>query len=536
MGNDALTLMLANMRAIAPELALSATILLVIVYDLLLRREHSHRSGWVAMIGVGVSLLLAVRQWGEFGGSVTGVSAFSSVVVVDRFGLLFKILFLAATIVVIGMSLLSGELWRIRAGEYYSLLLTATLGSSFMVSSANLLMLFLALETLSLSSYVLAGYRKGNRQAAETALKYVLFGSVASGVLIYGLSILYGLAGSLQFDAVAEIAPANHAAFMLVMVLLLAGFGFKMSAVPFHFWAPDVYEGAPTPITAFLSVVSKAAGFAALLRLIAPFFDVTSIHPYTASTGGLLANRFDLVSLFWIVAVLTMVLGNFVALRQTDMKRLLAYSSIAHAGYLITAFVAANHAGFQAILFYFVVYFIANLGLFLAVIMIQNRLKTCQIASYRGLIFRSPTLAICMGILLWSLIGLPPSAGFVGKWKLFYAVIQAGGHSAIPYFYYALVLVALATSVVSLYYYIAVLKVMCFYQPESASEQVRLSPVERVALLAFAIPILVIQLNWEPITAFASEAMNARASRTEFVLPHAERVPQVSRVAPGGTQ
>lgn len=497
------------MRAIAPELVLTATALLVIFYDLFLRRENSYRSGRFAMLGTIVAIIVAVQQWPLVSiGSPPGLHAFSGTVIVDRYGLFFKLLFYLATVVVIWLSLHSRELGRIRVGEYYALLICATLAASFLVSSSNLLMLVIALETLSMPSYILAGYRKGVRQAAEASLKYILFGAVASGVLIYGLSLAYGLAGSLQFEAIAGLSQSNMPAFMLIMALLLAGFGFKMSVVPFHFWAPDVYEGAVAPITAYLAVVSKAAGFAVFLRLLAPFFQVDTLLPFGATAGSLLAGRFDLVSMFWVLAVLTMVLGNFVALRQTDIKRLLAYSSIAHAGYLLTAFVASNKSGFHAVLFYFFVYFIANMGIFIAIVIAHNHIRSHAIADYRGLFFRSPTLAVSMALLLWSLIGLPPSAGFVGKWKLFYSVIQEGMRSQIPYFYYVLVLVALITSVVSLYYYISIVRVMCFYRPEERSIGLRLRPVEATVLIAFAAPILAIQIEWEPISELAFKAMN----------------------------
>lgn len=502
---------IANMGAIVPELFLSLAILLVIFYDLFLPKERSHRSAWVALAGVAGALVLSAVQWrvASAAGGMDSALWFSGTIANDRFSIFFKILFYAATAATVLMSRNSAELRGLRAGEYYALLLTATLGAAFMVSSANLLMLVLSFETLSLSSYVLAGYRKGVRQAAEASLKYVLFGSVASGVMLYGISLLYGLAGSLQFDALAQIPSNNYGAFMLTMALVLVGFGFKMSMVPFHFWAPDVYEGSPTAITAYLSVVSKAAGFAALVRLIAPFFGVVSVAPYTSEAdSGMFANQFDLAGLFWIAAVLTMIVGNLVALRQTDIKRLLAYSSIAHAGYLLTAFVSANASGFHAILFYFVVYFIANLGLFMAVILVHNQTETFRIADYRGLFFKSPVFAVCVTVLLWSLIGLPPSAGFVGKWKLFYSVIQRGQVSPNPYFYYSLVLIALITSVVSLYYYIAIVKVMCFYSPDERSERFAPGRWGRAVMIAFALPILLIQFNWQPITGFVLRAMN----------------------------
>lgn len=501
---------LSGMWAMAPEVVLSLTVLLIICVDVLLSRERSYLSGWIAVAGLLAASGWGVHQWMVLGRE-TGSGAslgFSGMIASDRFGLFFRVLFYVSTLAVVGMSLRSRELYRMRSGEYYTLLLTATLGACLLVSSANLLMLYLAMETLSLPSYILAGYRKGSRQAAEASLKYILFGAVASGVLIYGLSLLYGLTGSLQLSALTGVSQANYSAFLLTMVLVIAGFGFKMSAVPFHFWAPDVYEGAPTPVTAYLSVVSKAAGFAVFLRVLAPYFDVTHLVSQAGAPMGILSMRFDLVSIFWILAVLTMSIGNFVALRQTDIKRLLAYSSIAHAGYMLTAFVANNQAGFHAVMFYFVVYALANLGIFAAAIAVANTTGSYRISDYRGLFFRSPLLGVTTGVLLWSLIGLPPSAGFVGKWKLFYAVVQRGQESPLPFFYYSLVLIAVLNSVVSLYYYIGIIKVMSFAQPEETSREFRLGLFEKGFLCACAVLVLALQLNWQPLSKLTIQGMD----------------------------
>lgn len=493
----------ADVLAISPEMIVVVTMLLVLFYDLFLTREQSHRSGWIAALGIFCATCLAILQWIQ---PPLLDTAFSGLIANDRYTQFARLLFYPATLVVVLMSLATKELERLRSGEYYALLLAATSAAVFMVGSTNLLMLYLSIETLSLPCYVLAGYRKGDRQAAEASLKYVLFGALASGILVYGLSLLYGMSGSLQYETLLHTHSANHTALMLTLILVAVGFAFKISAVPFHFWAPDVYQGSPTPVTAYLSVVSKAAGFAALMRLLAPYFDVTTIVPYITGSVIPAAIRFDLQSVFWILAVMTMAVGNLVALRQTDIKRLLAYSSIAHAGYMLTAFVAANQSGFQAILFYLFVYFIANLGVFLVAVLVYRQVGSYNIADYRGLLYRAPTLAVGMSILLWSLIGLPPSAGFVGKWKLFAAIVARGQVSPNPYFYYSLVLIALLMSVVSLYYYIAIIRVMCFYTPTD-ERPFRMRALSNAAVLLFAIPILLLQLNWQPVTRLVLRSM-----------------------------
>jgi NADH-quinone oxidoreductase subunit N len=246
------------------------------------------------------------------------------------------------------------------------------------------------------------------------------------------------------------------------------------------------------------------------MRLLAPYFDVSTIAPYAAGAIGVFSKRFDLLSVFWILSVLTMTIGNFVALRQTDIKRLLAYSSIAHAGYMLTAFVAHSPNGFHAVLFYLVVYSLANLGMFVAVMVMHAQTGSFEIAGYRGLVHRSPALAVAIGVLLWSLVGLPPSAGFVGKWKLFLSVIEAGGDSPMWAFYYSLVLIALLNSVVSLFYYVAIIRVMCFYKPEESDRPFRVSRAAKAAALAFAIPVLALQLDWQPVSRFAFGGMHIR--------------------------
>jgi NADH-quinone oxidoreductase subunit N len=491
---------MAGMAAIGAELILAATILVVIVADLFLRRHRSQQVAYLALAGTLVAGCHALGSWNSGRDEIL----FAGLVAADPFAAFFRLIVLSGTAIAIVLSRAGAELWRMRAGEYYALLLTASIAAMLMAASTNLLALYLAFETLSLPSYIIAGYRKRERGAAEASLKYVLYGAAASGVMLFGLSLLYGLAGSLQFDAVMAAAPANHLPFLMAVVLVLAGFAFKMSAAPFHFWAPDVYQGAPAPFVAYLSVVSKAAAFAAVMRLFAPMFGVV-LPPNARVEGSLLAARFDLPSLFWVMAVLTMTIGNFVALRQTDIKRLLAYSSIAHAGYMLTAFVAANGDGFRAILFYFVVYLVMNLGFFLAVVLVHNRTDSFEIRSWSGLIHRAPVLAVCATVLLLSLIGLPPTAGFVAKWKLFAALLGKAKGSSIPLFYYSLAAVAVLNTLVSAYYYMAVIKTMTFGRADAA-HGFRLNMIEKAAAAAFALPIIALQLYWTPVSDMAAKA------------------------------
>lgn len=507
-----------GLQAIGSELILAVTILGVIIADLFLKRQKSYRVVWIAFAGTVMALVYALIQWNLQANDTT--LHFHGTVTTDNFALLFKLLILVGTTITLLLSRFSGELWRVRSGEYYALLLTTTAAANLLVSSTNLLMLFLALETLSIPSYVLAGYRKGSRTATEASLKYLLFGVAASAILLYGLSLLYGMSGSLQLDDIARISASNQAPFVLAMVLVLVGFGYKMSAVPFHFWAPDVYEGAPTPFVAYLSVVSKAAGFAVFMRLLAPFFGLGSIAPYDAldPASTIYAARFDLQAVFWIVAILTMTLGNFVALRQTDIKRMLAYSSIAHAGYMLTAFVAANDAAFQAVMFYFVIYLIMNLGVFLGVVSVQNRTGSTSISAFQGLLYRSPVMAVSLSVLLISLVGVPPTAGFVAKWKIFAALLEKAQGAPLPSFYYVLALVAVLNAVVSAFYYLAVVRTMTFAPPQNEAGGFRLNVLERAAVALFAVPILALQIYWTPVSAFVARGAGHEPAQPGVVL------------------
>ena len=351
---------------------------------------------------------------------------FHRMMVLDNFSLFFKIFALAATILCIWMSLGSNEIKQVHQGEYYTLLLTCTLGMSFMASSSNLLMAYLSLELVSLTSYVLTGFLPHNRRSSEAALKYLIYGGVASGTMIYGMSWIFGMTGSLDYGAIqtslAQIA-VNKTALFMALVFILAGFGYKIVFVPFHMWSPDVYQGAPTPFTAFLSVASNAAGLAILIRF---FFPVMSRMVPGGDWTVVSGVEWPQVLLF--LSMITMTIGNLCALNQRNLKRMLAYSGIAHAGYMMMGLAVLSNDGLSAILFYIVVYLIMNLGAFLVIGLIANVTGDEDIEDYRGLAWRGAVIpASCLAIFLLSLTGLPPFAGFIGKFFLFAAVLKVGG-------------------------------------------------------------------------------------------------------------
>lgn len=523
----------SDLGLIVPEVILIATLCSVILADVMLPREKSRHTAWIALAGMVLALLSVGMGYGAHSvmesvrrvigedGAVVAETfyggpqfAFSRMIVIDKLSDFFKVIFLLGTIGVVLFSMTSVEIKDYRHGEYYALLLSSLLGGAFLVSSNNFLMFVLALETLSLSSYVLAGYIKHNRHSAEASLKYILYGSVATGIMLFGISYIYGMTGTLDISQTLYRIPMGEdssLAMSLAFILLLGGLGFKMAAVPFHFWCPDVYQGAPTPITAFLSVVSKAAGFSAAFRIFLPLFAVEgAIIPdsIAAVRGPLLATieYGSLPLLFWVLSVSSMTLGNLVAIRQSDIKRMFAYSSIAHAGYILMGMTVFNNEALEAMLFYFFVYLFTNLGAFLVIIIMVNKTGSSSLESYRGLAWKNPFMAVMMFVFLISLTGLPPTAGFIGKLQLFQVVIGAGATAQAgaatlggdAMFYYSLALIGGLNTVVSLYYYMRITQLMVFSRPK-VEGPMELGLFDRVYLLAYFVPVLFLIINFGPV-------------------------------------
>ena len=476
-----------SLAAFAPELALAATVCVVLVVDLIVGRL---RIGWVAALtiaGVAVAAWLTVAT-----GHTPPRGLFFGLVARDPFGDFWKLLFLATAALTALVSLRAGDAIDESAAEFYALVVATTIGMMLMAAAADLLIAYLSLEMVSIMSYVLAGFRRRARQSAEAALKYVVYGGVASGVMLYGMSLLYGLAGSTSFAAILQATATTPAAttVLLAVVLCLAGFGYKIAAVPFHMWCPDVYEGAPTAVTAFLSVGPKAAGFALLLRFC------TGVLP--AELAGAAAPW---PLLFGLIAAATMTLGNLAALQQTNLKRLLAYSSIAHAGYVLSAVVAGGRDGARAILVYLVAYLFMNLGAFTVIIAVAERGVGDELAAWRGLGRRAPWAAATMAIFLLSLTGLPPLSGFFAKFYVFYALVARGGT-----FMVALAVVGILNSAVSLYYYARVLKTMYFEAPADEAP-LPLAPLHSSLLLLFAVPTVALFVAWSPLWHFVDVSL-----------------------------
>ncbi len=476
-----------------PEIVLVLTILGVFVADLLVRRKET--LAYVALAGAAVSFLLATFLFGSKPGWL-----FHQMIVLDNFAVFFKMLFALALTAAILMSMTSNEVRASRSqGEYYALLLSGGLGMYFMASAANLLMAYLALEFVSLTSYVLTGYMRHSRRSGEAALKYLIYGGVASGTMIYGMSWIYGLSGSMDYAAINTAlmhGDPNKLTLFIALLLVLTGFGYKIAAVPFHMWAPDVYQGAPIPVAAFLAVGSKAAGFALAIR----FFYPAISH---ATTGG--AWQFlpgvDWPQVVLVLSMVTMTLGNLAALSQQNLKRLLAYSSIAHAGYALMGFAVLSNNGLRAMLFYLVAYYLMNLGAFLVVMVVANSTGREDIDGFRGLAWRGGALpALTMAVFLFSLAGLPPLAGFIGKFYLFAAVIEGK--------FYLLAIVGVLNSVVSLYYYARIVKAMFLDQPEKDDPRVAVDTQNGSLLWGLAGATLVLGVYWTPVIGLVDRSLH----------------------------
>lgn len=418
-----------------PEVTLSLVAMAILVLDLIAPKGSRDWLGYLSILGVFITFATLLRQWGVM------ELAFSGQYLSDPFAFFFKVVFLVSTALILLMSIGYLKSERIDKGEFYAMILFATLGMMLMVSAVDLLILYIGLEMMSISIYILAGFLKRERRSSEAALKYLLMGGFSSAILLYGIVMLYGLTGSIGLREIASTLStdtASNPALIMGMVMLVAGFGFKIAAVPFHMYIPDVYEGAPIPVAALLSAASEVAGLAILLRVF-----LVAIPE--------LQDRWTM--LFYLLSLLTMTIGNVVAIAQSNIKRMLAYSSIAHIGYLLIGLVVGREMGISATLLYTLVYALMTLGAFAIVILLcVGEVKGERIDDFTGLAQRSPMAAAAMLIFLLSLAGVPPTAGFVGKFYLFGAAIERG--------YVWLAVIAVINSAISVFYYMKVVVAM----------------------------------------------------------------------------
>ena len=466
---------------ILPELLLTGGALLVLLINVIVPQ----REGMLFGLSLATVIISAVALL-----SFTGVDVTVSrgLLAIDGFALFFKEIILVSTGLTLMMSASYLRVEGVRAGEYYFLILCAALGMMFMASGVDLITLFIGLETMAVSFYVLAGYLKPSPRSNEAAVKYFLLGAFSLGILLYGMSILYGVTGSTRLDEIAAALAGQDRSLtlLLAVILLVAGMGFKIAAVPFHMWAPDVYEGAPTPVTAFLSVGSKAASFAMLLRIF---------------VEGLPSLTPDWQFVFALLAVVTMTVGNIAAITQSNIKRMLAYSSIAHAGYVLVGIVAATERGVAAALVYLWVYLFMQLGAFMIITMLRRRdVIGDELKDMSGLYLRSPAAACAMLIFMLSLGGIPPTAGFMGKVWVFGAAIDAG--------FIWLAVVAVVNSAISLFYYIRVV-VFMWIKEEVVGSEISVGPAMTMALLIAATGSIFFGVYPQPLFEHAQAAADS---------------------------
>ncbi|MGD9147405.1 MAG: NADH-quinone oxidoreductase subunit N [Anaerolineae bacterium] len=500
-------------RLLSPELILLLTGLVVLIVDLAWRDRASTDAGaavededsaggrgrktvWVpalALIGLGAALVATILLWGEPSTTVLAMMA------VDPFALFFKIIAIVSVMLVILAAVPYLQDRSHYRGEFYALLVFAALAISLATAAIDLISVYLAMEFLSITSYVLAGYLRDDLKSNEAGIKYFLYGAVASAAMLYGMSLLYGATGTTDLAQIAQLLMAGDQSIQWLavasIVLLLAGFSFKIVLAPFHQWAPDTYEGAPTPVTAFLSVGSKAAGFAILIRVF-----LTALPAFRWNIGWM--------AFLMALSIISMALGNLIALRQTDIKRMLAYSSIAQAGYIIIGVICLSMDGQVAFLglndtlFYLFAYLFTNLAVFSAVIAFESATGSSEISDYRGLVKRSPVIAGVLLIGLLSLAGIPGTGGFLAKFFVFGSAIQFQTTQTL-----VLAIVAVITSVVAAFYYLNVVRYMFFVKADEGAQPLSVPLGLKVGLAVTALGILVVGIYPQPFMELATESI-----------------------------
>ncbi len=466
-----------------PQFILIAAGMLIMLMEPFTAAERKSRMGQISVLATAVAIYSLRLQWGGRPQVILG-----KMFAVDNFSTFFQWLFLGITGVSCLISMRFNERESINRGEYYALLLFACSGMCLMAASNDLILTFLGIEILSIATYILAGFKRNDVKSSESSLKYFLLGSFATAFLLYGIALIYGSMGSTNYQVIHNVASLQGEGQITAVIglgLLLVGFGFKLALVPFHSWAPDVYEGAPTAVTAFMTVGPKAAGFAALLRILVQALP---------SLGN------DWTGILWVCAIATMTLGNVVAVLQANVKRMLAYSAIAHAGYILVGMVANTAAGFGAVLFYLVVYTVMNLGAFCVVLSLSRKGDlSVNVDDYAGLGRRSPVAAAALSVFLISLAGFPLTGGFIGKFYLFSAAIQTG--------YLGLAIIGVLNSVLSVFYYFRLMVVMYMREPhEGQPAPDQISPPVLLITVVAMIAILLLGVYPAPMLNIASHS------------------------------
>jgi len=496
--NQAVTLLM-------PEMVLAVFACLVLIFEIGLLARQRRWAAYVSLAGLGATAGSLYQMYRSLEGySATG---FYEMYAVDNFAIVFKVMFLITAAVAIALSIKFLDVENEQRGEYYSLILFATTGMMLMASSVDILSIFVSFELAAVSVYVLVAYFKSDKKSNEGAMKYFLLGIFSSGIFLYGLSLLYGVTGETNLEKIAtalgDQERATSFVTILAMIFIAVGLFFKVAAAPFHMWAPDAYEGAPTSVTAFMSVGSKAAAFAIFARIF--------IYGLPVLRGTTSVEQLGWVSLLAAISALTMTWGNIAAVTQSNAKRLMAYSSISHAGFLLLGLVAGNQTGYVGLIIYLFVYIFMNLGAWGCIIALRReQIPGDQVDDFNGLMQTNPTIAVLMTLFLISLAGIPPTAGFVGKYFLFAGLIETGNK-----WLTTLAVIAVVNAAISIYYYARFIKAM-FMAPVVERAPLAVSPSMKTALLAAAVMVIAVGVYpspWVNLTRMAAQQLVHVASQ-----------------------
>jgi NADH-quinone oxidoreductase subunit N len=478
---------LANIGRYIPELILVVLMVGLILIEATYAEDEKNKKYIFITSAIGLLLTLIALIANLNGKSE---SIFMNSIIIDPFSTVMKMSMVIGTFFAIYLSRISKDIYETLKSEYAIMVVGILVGGFILASANNLLMLYIGIETLSILSYVMASFKKNDFRSSEAGLKYALYGGISAGIMLVGMSHIFGVLGTIQFQGVAQVVSKLDKMQMIILMpsflLFFAGIGYKIASVPFHMWSPDVYEGSPTPVTTFFAIVPKLAGIAALIRVSMVFFSVHS--PVQVGWVGTLMA----------VAALTMTVGNLTAINQKSIKRMLAYSSISHAGVMMAGIVVMSEMGIRSVVFYGITYVFMTLVAFYITSIVQDKYSNDHFERFQGLIYRYPFMAVMMSLAMFSLTGLPPFAGFVAKFNIINALIQSK--------YYSLAVILALNSVVSAYYYLKVVRLMVLKNPESNEEIEQFGFLNQLIIVGLSVPVLVLGIFWENILALAEGA------------------------------
>ncbi len=478
---------LANIGRFVPEILLVVLMVGLIILETTYKEDEKNRryifiTSVIGLVATFAALLVNMGQ--------KPIVIFSNSYVVDHFSTLLKLLMVMGTLAAIYLSRFSRDVYETLKTEFAIMSVGILIGGFLLASANNMLMLFIGIETLSILSYVMASFKKNDERSSEAGLKYALYGGISSGFMLFGMSHIFGVLGTIQFTGMSALLGTLTSQQMYVLLpsfaLFFVGIGYKIACVPFHMWAPDVYEGSPTPVTTFFAVVPKIAGMAALLRVTTIFFTVAS------------PLRVGWIGLLMVVAALTMTVGNVTAIGQKSVKRMLAYSSISHAGIMMAGMVMINEIGLKSVVFYMITYLFMTLVAFYITSIVQDKYGNDSFDRFTGLAYRYPLMAVMMAVVMFSLTGLPPLAGFVAKYNILTALVSAK--------FYTLAIVLVLNSVVSAYYYLKIIRLMTLKQADTTEEIEGFGFLNQLVIVSMTAPIFILGIFWDTIMSVAGGA------------------------------